>query len=458
MSCTNTNSQSLGYYPNTTGCVNCPSPCPDGCDPKDASCIVYTGAPLNCIQADSNTNLETIIQLIDARVCETSGDFTGYNFYCLIDQGAINTQQQFVERISQFACQTRTDFTNFVTNTYTPGIAGLQNQINSLKNPNITSCDELNIVSTDVQNVVLTKLSNSICAIYSAINPSSANWSQCFSVVGDPPATIVEGFNTILDQLCQIKTGGGSAALPTFNNVGSCLPAPLTTADTLVSTIAKIKTRLCQTPTFNAGNLTTPVCVQYSGASTLENVLDAVINQVNQLSLNTVRAFNNSQFTVSLIDPSSPCLGKQLSLATANIDRMVALNTTDVTPGTLQDKIAQGPNITLDFGNTNPGKLTISATATSNTDEKVKVNGSDASAGYLETKVVGSTDLVSVTVLPINTSSQLKISANLDMEALINLILETIGDDEDLKVKFCTLVSSCPSPCDPPTNVQVIPA
>lgn len=458
MPCNNTTSQSLGYYPNTTGCVNCPSPCPEGCDAKDASCVLYTGAPLNCVGADSNTNLEVILQLIDSKVCTTIGDFSGYNFYCLINSGPINTQQQFVERISQFVCQTRTDLDAFISTTYPAGLNNLQTQINSLNNPAITSCAELNIISSDSQNVVLTKLSNGICAIYDAIDPSSANWSQCFTLVGDPPASIVEGFNTVLDQICQIKSGAASAALPTFNNVGSCLAAPVTTADSLVSTVNKIKTRLCLSPTFNAGNLAAATCVSYNGSSTLEQVLDATIAQVNTLSLNTVRAFNNSQFTVTLIDPSQPCLGKQISLAAANIDRLVALNSADLTPSTLDNKFVAGTNVTLDFGIANAGKVTISAVGGSSSDEKVKVNGSDATADYLQNKVVGSTDMVSVTVLPINSDSQLKISANLDMDALINFILDEILDDETLKTKFCTLVSSCPSPCDPPTNVQVIPA
>lgn len=458
MACTNTNSQSFGYYPNTTGCVNCPSPCPDGCDPKDASCIVYTGATLNCVGADSNTNLEVILQLIDAKVCETSGDFSGYDFSCLTDTGAIITQRQFVERISQYVCKTSIDFNTFTGTTYPAGITNLQTQINSLKNPNITSCSELNIDSNDQQNVVLTKLSNSVCAIYAAINPASANWSQCFSLVGDPPATIVEGFNTVLTQLCQIKNGGGSATLPTFDNIGSCLAAPLTATDTLVTTVNKIKARLCQTPTFSAANLATPVCVQYSGASTLEDVLDSAISQINQLSLNIVKTFNNSQFTVSLIDPSQPCLGKQVSLAAANIDRMVALNSADLSPNTLDQKFVGAGTVSIDFGTINPGKVTITGAAGATADEKVKVNGTDTTAGYLETKIVGNTDLVSVSVTPINTASQLRISANLDMPALINLILEEISEDEDLKLKFCNLVSSCPSPCDPPTNVQVLPA
>lgn len=458
MPCTNTNSQSLGYYPNTTGCVNCPSPCPEGCDAKDASCVLYTGAPLNCVGADSNTNLEVILQLIDSKVCTTLGDFSGYNFYCLINSGPINTQQQFVERISQFACQTRTDFDTFTSTTYVNGLSNLQTQINSLNNPGITSCAELNINSSDDQNVVLTKLSNGACAIYDAIDPSSANWSQCFTLVGDAPANIVEGFNTVLDQICQLKNGGASASLPTFNNVGSCLATPVTATDSLVDTVNKIKIRLCLSPTFNAANLTAATCVSYSSSSTLEQVLNATISQVNTLSTETIRGFNNSQFIVTPIDSSQPCLGNKISLAVANIDRLVALNSADLTPSTLDNKFVAGTNVTLDFGVANTGKVTINATGGSSADEKVKVNSTDTTADYLQNKIVGSTDMVSINVFPFNSDSQLKVSANLDLEAIIDSIIQELTDNEELKIKFCTLISSCPSPCDPPTNVQVISA
>jgi len=455
MSCTTcTDNQNTGFYPTTEGCVNCPSPCPDGCDIRDTSCVIYTGAQLNCIEAVPNTNLEVILQKIDAKICQTVGDYTGFNFYCLSDTGPINNEQQFVERISQFVCQVKSDLNTFINTTYPAGTNTLQTQINSLKQPNITSCSAVNIGPSDSQNVVLTKLSNAVCALYGAINPSSANWSQCFTLVGNPPATIVEAFNTILTQICSIKSSGGSS-LPTFNNIGSCLASP-TSADSLVDTISKIKTRLCATPTFFAGNLSTHICTQFSPSDSLETVLVSILNQLDSVSSGSIKAIT-TDFVLTNVDDSNLCLGKKIGLNLTNIDRKVASNSADTTPGTLFDKLQAGANINLDFLTT-PGKVILNATGGVTADEKVKTSLLDSSAGYLDAKIIGSTDMVSISVQKVNSDSQLKILANLDIPSLITTILDEIADDEDLKVKFCTLISSCPSPCDPPTNVQIIPA
>jgi hypothetical protein len=455
MACENcTDNQNIGWYPNTQGCVNCPAPCPDGCDVKDASCILYTSAPLTCIEAESNTNLEVILQKIDAKVCQTSGNYTGFNFYCLTDTGPINNEQQFVERISNFVCQLRTDLNTFTTVTFPTSIANLQGQIAALNAPNITSCPELNIVQSDSQNTVLTKLSNSVCSLYGAINPSSANWDQCFTLVGDPPSTIVEGFNTILNQICSIKSSGNNT-LPTFDNTGSCLSSP-TTTDSLVDTISKIKARLCSTPTFYAGNLSTHICSAFNADATLETVLSSILTQVDTVSSESVRAYT-SDFLFTNIDDAHPCLGKRIGLNLSNIDRNVAATSSDPTPGTLFDKLQAGSNFNLDY-TTIPGKVILNSSTGAVADEKVKVNSVDSAAGYLQDKLIGSTDIVSVAVTPTNGDTQLRITSNLDMAALINEILDQISDDEDLKSKFCSLISSCPSPCDPPTNVQIIPA
>jgi hypothetical protein len=404
----------------------------------------------------SNTNLEAVLQKIDAKVCSTLGDYTGYNFSCLINDGPINNEQQFVEKISSYVCQTRSSLDTFISTTYPSGINGLQTQINSLKSPGITSCSSLNILSSDTQNIVLTKLSNAVCSIFSSINPASANWSQCFALVGNPPSNIVEGFNAVLSQICTIKNSGGSAVLPTFDNTGSCLSNP-TGNDSLVDTISKIKTRLCSTPTFNAGNITAGTCISFTSSDSLETIISETISQVDTVSKNAVTD-TTSDFTLVNVDNSNPCLGKKLGLNLANIDRKVGLNSSDLTPGTLADKIVQGTNISLDFGNTNPGKLTISSTAAASNDEKVKATSFDTTAGYLDVKIIGNTDIVSVAVTPVNNSTQLKLSSNLDYEGLIDIILDTIADNETLKEKFCNLISSCPSPCQPPTNVQIINA
>jgi hypothetical protein len=289
--------------------------------------------------------------------------------------------------------------------------------------------------------------------MYGALNPSSANWDQCFTIVGDPPATIVEGFNTVLSQICQIKESGGGT-IPTFDNTGSCLASP-TTTDTLVDTISKIKTRLCATPTFNASNLGSFSCIQFSPNASLEAVLISAFTQLNDVSTSSIRGVT-TDFVLTNIDNSAPCLGKRLGLNLTNLDRKVASNPSDTTPGTLADKLQAGTNLTLDFITT-PGKVIFNATGGTSLDEKVKVNSVDSSAGFLQEKIVGSTDTISISVQSYNNDTQLRLSANIDIAAMIDLILDGISSNEESKTKFCTLISSCPSPCDPPTNVQIIP-
>lgn len=441
------------------GCPGCGSGCEDSDCPMvlDSSCIAYTGPNLTCIGVTTNICLETILQKIDVLLCTPGGgNYSGYNLGCLRDTYTINTAQNFAEAISDFVCNLRSDFDSFVSGDFNTAITNLQNQINDILTPGITSCPAVDIENSDDLNTVLSKLAGAACNIYDLIDPSTANWAQCFTLIGLPPANIVEAFNKVIDYICTVQSSVVAGGLPTFNNVGTCLPSP-GADDSLVNTISKIITRLCQTPTFNANNLTPVSCVQFSGASTLEDVLNSINNQLNQVSLLSIRAVDPAYFTLVDIDPLEPCLGKRLNL-TGNIqDRFVALNNSDVSPGTLLSKIAAGTNITLDFGIANPGKLTISATGGAISDEKVKVTAGDPTADYLAAKLVGgSQSATGISIsLPLVGSSQVQIQPAINLSVLIPAILDEIGADPTLKEAFCALVASCPSPCDAPSNVSV---
>lgn len=439
-----------GFYGNV-GCTDCGSSLPQGCTPFDASCGIYNGPALTCIGATAGITIEQLFQLIDSKVCETTGDYSTYNLACL---SPVTTEQEFVESISQYVCDNKDDFDTFVGTTYVAGIQALEDQITELNDPDITSpCSNIVIPANSSIAAVLQILANTGCSLYSAINPSTANWNQCFTVV-TPPTTIVGAFNIVLDQICQVKASTGSTTLPTFNNVGSCLPSPSAT-DSLVATITKMKTRLCQTPTFAAGNLTSSACISFTGSSTLEQVINAQNGYLTIVGQSAIRAAS-SDFTIDYIDPLQPCLGSTISLNTSVVDRKVASTSSDLTPGTLQDKLQAGTNVSFDYITT-PGKVIINATGGAVADEKVKINSSDPTPGYLLDKLAGdnSTDPFITTLVTALSATQAKVTGTLNLQALAAAILELIADDVDLKASFCALAASCPVVCEPPTNVSV---
>lgn len=448
------NPTNLPTYIQLPGCpqnfIGCDNNCANGV--YDTACIIYTGPDLACIGAVTNTCLETILTQIDSQVCTAVGDYSGFNLSCLRTEYTINTAQQFAEATANFVCTFKSEYDLFVNTTFPDAIDDLEADIASIQIPGTTSsCSSIVIPGGSTINSVLQILANTGCSLYSAINPSSANWSQCFTVL-TPPTTIVEAFNVVLDQICQVASSTG-AALPTFNNTGTCLPTPGAT-DSLVNTVIKIRTRLCQTPVFLASNLASSTCVTITPTSTLEEVIESQNSVIDDVSTNSIRAAS-SDFIVDDIDPMNPCLGKTISLNTSVVDRLVALNGADLTPGALVDKIVAGTNVSLDFGIANPGKLTINSSGGVTADEKVKINLGDTTPGYLLDKLIGGSTSFINTVVNAASATQAQVSSTILLTELINAIFDAIEDDDDLKARFCTIVASCPSPCDAPSGVQV---
>jgi hypothetical protein len=449
------NPTNLPAYVQLPGCpqsfIGCDNNCTNGV--YDTACIIYTGPDLACIGAVTNTCLETIITQIDAKVCTAVGDYSGYNLGCLRSSYTINTAQDFAESTANYVCLLREDLNTFIDTTFPDTIDDIEADIAAIQIPGTTSsCPNIVMPGGSTINTVLQILSNAGCSLYTAINPSAANWSQCFTVL-TPPTTIVQAFNVVLDQICQVASNTG-ATLPTFNNVGTCLPSPGAT-DTLSDTIIKIRTRLCQTPVFLASNLASSACVDFGPTSTLEEVIEAQNALLDTLA-DTAITDASADFIVDYVDPLNHCLGKTISLNTSVVDRNVALNGADLTPGTLVDKVIAGTNVTLDFGITNPGKLTINSAAGASNDEMVKINGSDPTPGYLLSKLTGSTTALTFTTITPLSATQAQVTVSLDIDAVAGAVLDAIGDDDVLKALFCALVASCPAPCGVPTNVQAI--
>lgn len=423
-------------------------PTQGNCGCTDASNIIYTGVALPCSSIQPNTNLEDVIKALDAKVCQAAGDYSTYNTHCLAGLYTITTEAQFVSAITDYACNLSTSFTTFTGTTFPASNTNLQNQINALVNPNLTLCTYSGVVSSDTQNGINTKFANKLCDLNSRLDISSVDWDNCYTVV-TPPTTIPAAFQLLADQVCQAATTGASAALPTFNNQGSCLPAPLGTADSLVLTINKIKTRLCQSPVYDI-NTSPWGCIANPAAGTGPNIqaaFDATLPILNSL-YGSRYSFDSDQFILTQNTPGNTCSGFTVSLdpSIGITDNKVGATLTDTNPSYLQDKLEAGTNITLDY--TNPEKAVINSTFT---DTHVKTSAGDPSAGYLQDKVIAGSSSNGVSIGVTTVSNQLVVAPTVDTSTLATNIMQAIQNDINLYNQFCELACGC-APCTETTT------
>jgi hypothetical protein len=450
MPCTNCNQTTAtisGFIP--ANCSDTSNPCF-----TDASCIYYTGPNLTCSTITTNDSLDVILQKIDPLLCAATGNYSEYNTYCL---APIATQQQFVESISQFVCDTRTDLDTFIDTTFPAYQTAVDTRFDALEVPGIT-CASASVISTDTLQQVLTKYCTKFASIDTLLNVSSADWSQCY-VVSPAPTTPTQGFDVLIDQICLLKTAveSGTASLPTFNNVGSCLPAPLTATDTLVDTVNKIKTRLCQTGTVDTTTLSWGCVTQPTGAQNLQDSLQNILTRIQAIAQTLPTVFDAGDFTVTNVDNGNLCLGKNVALATPSTqDRFVASTALDLSPGTLQAKVTAGTNITLDFVTT-PGQMIINSTAVASSNYQVKINSGDTTPGYLADKIVGGAMSCGLQVIASSdlTNEQIVLNISLDPVDLFQCLIDALSEEPTLKDSLCAAIATCPSPCDAPSNVVV---
>lgn len=431
------------------------SPCfqVEGCGSgTNAKCVFYNGPRLTCLNIDPNDSLEYALQKMDEIVCNSIGDYSTYTMNCLPAWwgSAITTEAQFVDAITSYACNIADDLSDFTEGTFSTYQADVNTRFVALEIPGIT-CATASVSSTDTLQAVLTKYCAKLTSLTTAIGIGSVVWDNCFTVISTP-TTIAAGFQVLADQICSIQSAASS--LPTFNNIGTCLPAPLTSSDTLVSTVNKIKTRLCQAPTWDATNLTWG-CIGAPGSSTdIEEAIQSIVSIVNSHTL-AFPTFDGSDFVIT---PTSgdPCDGVTVSLATPiNQDRFVAANAMDVAPSTLINKLI-GVGITVD-DTTNAGKITLTSTATTDSFE-VKAASADTSPDFLDAKLNGG-GVSGITITPNYNAGteQIDLMVTVDLPALFNVLLDELVVGTALYDKFCEKVANCPSPCDAPTNVQAIP-
>lgn len=444
--CTQTTATITGFIP--VDCTSVPA-----CG-TDASCIIYTGPALNCSEINPYDDLTTILQKIDPLLCAVTGDYSTYNTYCL---APITTQKEFVEAISLYVCTLREDLDTFTDTTFPAYQSATNARLVALEVPGIT-CASASVVSTDTLQQVLSKYCTKFGSIDALLNISGASWSQCYTV-NPAPTTLTEGFDALIDQICLLKAQvtAGTTELPTFNNVGSCLPAPLTATDTLVDTVNKIKIRLCQTGTIDTSTITWGCVTQPSGAQNLQDTLQNIITKVTTINQNLPLAWS-ADFVVTNVDNGDLCLGKNIALAIPSAqDRFVAATASDATPGTLQAKMVAGTNITLDFST--PTQVTINSSGGVGTgDHKVMVDGSDTTPDYLGAKLGAGGVQYGVQVYPTTDSPGEIVNLNVSINPvnLFQALLDALSIDAGLYTAFCNAVAGCPSPCDAPSNVQVV--
>lgn len=449
MSCTDCSPKVVVKYSSPYTATNCSD---DNCGTcgNDACNTIYNGADLSCTGVETGTDLQTLLQKFDEKICTITGDYSTYDTHCIT---GITTEKEFVEAISSQYCTLKSNYDTFTTVTYVADKSAIYSTISDNNIPNITSnCTTyFNPVSTDTVKGVLQKLSNSICSIYStALDISDVVWDTCYTVT-DPPTTIKEGFDTVISQICSLKSTV-SATLPTFDNSSNCLSG--TSTDTLSDTIEAITTRLCSTPTFDGSDLTFS-CVTAPATVTLDSTLQAILSKIDSLSASTA-VFDTDYFTTT----ANGCAGTSVTLSENTfLNNKVAATSSDASPGFLEDKLSAGDNIIIDY-TTTPGKATISSTGgSSSSDEKVKAYSTDDTAGYLYDKLSGdSTDdiYINPTEDTTNKQVQLKVDYNAyDLFMALLTELNTLPTSDPLFQLFCAIKNKCPDSCGSVTDVTV---
>lgn len=372
MSCTDCNDNNPISF---TGSFFPGSPCTDNPDcsgaPINGACVYYNGPNLSCSGILTLDSVETALMKIDAQICAIIGDYSTYTMNCLPDwwESSITTQAVFVDAITSFTCNIYETLNTFIDVTYAADLTDINNEIAVLQTPAIT-CSSASVTNTDTLVQILTKYCTKFGEIDDAMDITSVDWNNCFTVVS-PPTTIAGGLQLAEDQICLLYNMiNDGDALPTFNNYTNCLAG--TSSDSLVTTIGLIITKLCATPVFDNDDLTS-TCITIPGDSTdLSTLIQNILDAVDSFSQNYV-TFDGGDFTVTATDPMDPCAGITVALASPpTTDRFVAVSAGDASPSTLIAKIASAAGsiavtnnanttLNLEIATGDRGDITVSA-------------------------------------------------------------------------------------------------
>jgi hypothetical protein len=150
-----------------TPCTATIDPCTNkGCPipPTDAECIyfnLFSDSGLPCIGVTGGTNLKTILEKIDVKLCSINPyDFSAYDLKCLDDTTTILTFKNFAEAVATQLCQAKTNIAT-LTNT----LSALSTTVDVNNVPVIADNCSIGILPNDTVKQVLQKLVNKICTL-----------------------------------------------------------------------------------------------------------------------------------------------------------------------------------------------------------------------------------------------------------------------------------------------------
>jgi hypothetical protein len=427
--CTNCNDNNAPYFSLQSFINSSCTDCDNSCWPSNKVC--YTGGDLPCSGILKNDTIEDALVKIDAQICSALGDYSAYQKNCLPAwfEAPINDEATFVDAITAYACTIASNLGTFTGTTFPQYQSSVAAQISNITGPSI-SCTSAGVITSDNLTTILTKYCAKFSNLDDAIDLTDVDFGDCFTVTSQPQ-NIHQGFAEVLQQICQVKAlaEANSGTLPTFDNIGSCLAAPLTSSDTLVSTVNKIKTKLCSIDSSFVGSDINWGCEAPDGDS-LQEAVQALADTTDALVLNELNEFS-ADFVVELIDSDVPCAGKKISLATPlTQDRFVAASPSDTSPATLIDKL-NGVDISVD-DTTLDGKVTLIPAY------KLKAASGDDAPSFLINKLNGST-ASGITITPTYNPTT----------KVVDLILSV--DNTTL----CALFSNCGNTC---TTYTVTPS
>lgn len=396
------------------------------CVPVDASCVFYTSSPLSVLGISTpNPSAEYIFQKIDEFLNNIVGaNYGSYNTFCL---GAVSTEQEFVETISQFVCQLREDVDNIDVSA--SDIITITNTINSIINPNLTLCSYIGTTSSSTLNEILVAISTRVCELNTFVSLSDVVWDTAYSVI-TTPTDISDGFTEVFRQIALLKASvPTSVSLPTFNTVLSCLPTK--TATTPLSTVVnELVQRVCSTTSFSPETLSWG-CVSTPTTSDLTSVVQSILTEISGLK-SGIPLFDSDHFEVT----SSSCDGVSVSLKDELLTSISEVSvTSDSEPGYLSEVLEAGNNISFDT--TDPDKIRINSLETGRL--KVSANGV---LKYLNNAIQGgSTDGLAITVQ--ESGDAMVVIPNVDYDIFVDQMLTTISNNPTLLAKLCNIICQC---------------
>lgn len=419
----------------------------------DASCIFYTGAKLTCSDIDPNTDLQTLLQAFDTKLCTSnSTDFSLYDLACLDEDIVITTEQQWVEAVSERLCEAEAAIESLSDTT--EDISTLETQVESIVQPQLTLPPITNTSSSSSLNQLLVGLGNAINTVNNNQSISTVDWDAVYTSSATP-STIAEGFIETLTQLGLLKDEATAAlALPTFNTTSYCL-ATSGASVPLITVVQELMLKDCSNVTYSP-SLVSWGCISVLGESpstpSLTDSMRSLAGGVNTL-FNERKTFDTNFFS------STPnvggCSGNNISLRLENIPNDQVKVQSAGTAGYLQDRLIAGTGISFSVGT---NAITINNTVpASNNQVKTESGGT---AGYLIDKITGSTS-EGITLSTSIVSDAVKLVLSVDPAILSDYIITAITEDGDLAValaapileaiegsvelkdKLCTIISTC---------------